>query len=293
MGPHFQEYLQELASVCDEYNDKQMVFEFYPDDKLGDIYHQYSQILTTHPKASAFFMEYRDNEWHAKNIEKKIENYLQSASSTTPFFCIGNHDQPRIASRLGEERARALSFLNLLTPGISVVYYGDEIGMTNGKLTADDIQDNFSPANSVVDSRDLERTPMQWNDSQFADFSSAKPWLPVNENRTKINVDSEKITNDSLLNMHRKLLKLRQTLPIIKNGNLSIVQNTGNGFILGLKRELAGQCAYVFINFADAEQSFSIPENAKIITSTHSVDLITAEHLQMTIPGYCGVLLIV
>ena len=93
--------------------------------------------------------------------------------------------------------------------------------------------------------------------------------------------------------MHRKLLKLRQTFPILKKGNLSIVQNTGNGFILGLKRELAGQRAYIFINFADEKQSFSIPENAKIITSTHSVDLITAENLQMTIPGYCGVLLIV
>jgi len=173
------------------------------------------------------------------------------------------------------------------------VYYGDEIGMTNGELTTDDIQDNFSPANSVVDSRDLERTPMQWNDSQSAGFSSAKPWLPVNNNRTKINVDSEKIANDSLLNMHRKLLKLRQAFPIIKNGNLSIAQNTGNGFILGLKRELTGQCAYVFINFADEKQSFSIPENAKIIASTHSIDLITAENLQMTIPGYCGVLLIV
>ena len=172
------------------------------------------------------------------------------------------------------------------------MYYGDEIGMTNGELTADDIQDNFSPANSVVDSRDLERTPMQWNDSQFAGFSSAKPWLPINDNHTKINVDSEKIANDSLLNMHRKLIKLRQTFPILKNGDLSIAQNTGNGFILGLKRELAGQCAYIFINFADEKQSFSIPKNAKIITSTHSVNLITVENLQMTIPGYCGVLLI-
>ena len=194
---------------------------------------------------------------------------------------------------MGKERARALSFLNLLTPGISVVYYGDEIGITNGELTTDDIRDNFSPANSVVDSRDLERTPMQWNDSQFAGFSSAKPWLPINDNHTKINVDSEKIANNSLLNMHRKLLKLRQTFPILKNGDLNIAQNTGNGFILGLKRELAGQRAYIFVNFADAEQSFSIPENAKIIASTHSVNLITVENLQMTIPGYCGVLLIV
>ena len=92
--------------------------------------------------------------------------------------------------------------------------------------------------------------------------------------------------------MHRKLLKLRQTLPILKNGDLSIVENTGNGFILGLKRELVGQRAYIFINFADEKQSFFIPENAKIIDSTHSVNLITVENLQMTIPGYCGVLLI-
>ena len=82
----------------------------------------------------------------------------------------GNHDQPRIASRLGMERARALHFLNLLTPGVSVIYYGDEIGMTNGELTADDIQDNFSPAHSAIDSRDLERTPMQWDDTRFARF---------------------------------------------------------------------------------------------------------------------------
>ena len=93
--------------------------------------------------------------------------------------------------------------------------------------------------------------------------------------------------------MHRKLLKLRQTFPILKNGSLNIVQNTRNGFILGLKKELAGQRAYIFINFADEKQSFSTPENAKIIASTHSVDLITAKNLQMTIPGYCGVLLIV
>ena len=173
-----------------------------------------------------------------------------------------------------------------------MVYYGDEIGMTNGELTADDIQDNFSPANSVVDSRDFERTPMQSSNSQFAGFSIAKPWLPINESHTKINVDSETIANDSLLNMHRRLLKLRQTLPILKNGDLSIVENTGNGFILGLKRELVGQRAYIFINFADEKQSFFIPENAKIIDSTHSVNLITVENLQMTIPGYCGVLLI-
>ena len=174
MGPHFQEYLHELASVCDEYDDKQMVFEFYPDEKLGDIYQQYHKVLTAHPKASAFFMEYRQDEWHAEHTEQKIEKYLQAAGLAKPFFCVGNHDQPRVASRLGMERARALHFLNLLTPGISVMYYGDEIGMTNGELTTEDIQDNFSPVHSTIDSRDLERTPMQWDDTRFAGFSEVK-----------------------------------------------------------------------------------------------------------------------
>ncbi|QWQ31922.1 hypothetical protein KOY48_03325 [Candidatus Minimicrobia naudis] len=85
---------------------------------------------------------------------------------------------------------------------------------------------------------------------------------------------------------------MRKHSQFLKTAILRIVQNTGNGFILGIKRELASQRAYIFINFADAEQSFSIPENAKIIASTHSVDLITEENLKMTIPGYCGILLI-
>ena len=295
MGPHFQEYLRELASVCDEYDDKQMVFEFYPDEKLGDIYQQYRRVLTAHPKASAFFMEYRQDEWHAERTGQKIEKYLQAAGLAKPFLCVGNHDQPRVASRLGTERARALHFLNLLTPGISVMYYGDEIGMTNGELTTEDIQDNFSPVHSTIDSRDLERTPMQWDDTRFAGFSEVKPWLPVNKNRAFVNVNSEKSSPASMLNLHRALLRLRQEFPIIKNGTLNIVSSTdtGNGFILGVKRELGRERAYIFINFADAPQSFSIPENGRILASTHPQYLLLGKDRQMTIPGYCGVILIV
>ena len=67
-----------------------------------------------------------------------------------------------------------------------------------------------------------------------------------------------------MLNLHRALLRLRQEFPIIKNGTLDTVNDTGNGFILGIKRELGRERAYIFINFADAPQSFSIPENGKM-----------------------------
>ena len=98
-----------------------------------------------------------------------------------------------------------------------------------------------------------------------------------------------------MLNLHRALLRLRQEFPIIKNGALSTVSSTdtGNGFILGIKRELGRERAYIFINFADAPQSFSIPENGRILASTHPQYLLLGKDRQMTIPGYCGVILIV
>ena len=171
------------------------------------------------------------------------------------------------------------------------MYYGDEIGMTNGELTAEDIQDNFSPARSIIDSRDLERTPIQWDDTRFAGFSEVKPWLPVNSNRSFINVSAEKNTRYSMLNLHRNLLQLHQDFPILRDGSLEIMHDTGNGFILGLKRELNSERAYIFINFADSPQSFSIPENAEIIASTHPRYLILRKNKQLAIPGYCGILL--
>ena len=122
------------------------------------------------------------------------------------------------------------------------MYYGDEIGMTNGELTSEDIQDNFSPANSVIDSRDLERTPMQWDDTQFAGFSSVQPWLPVHANATKTNVLTQAMHPDSLLHLHRRLLHLRRSMPVLQHGTLEVI-NTGNGFVLGIKRELGSERA--------------------------------------------------
>lgn len=291
-GPHFTEYLHELAAVCEEYDDRQMVFEFYPDEQLGDIYSQYHEVMNAHPLGSAFFMEHRHVWWHAEHTRNAITNYMhRSAVDAVPFFCLGNHDQPRVVSRLDPERARALNFLNLLMPGISVVYYGDEIGMENGALDATQLRDNFSPSNTPVDSRDLERTPMQWDDSEFAGFSGQQPWLPVHENRQQVNVATETGDTRSMLSMHEKLLKLRQAMPLLVHGSLEPV-DVCNGFILALKRTLADQRGYIFINFAGAEQYFTLPESGQIIASTHPwVDF----HMQgtaITLPGHAGVFVI-
>lgn len=292
-GPHFTEYLHDIAQVCTEYDDRQIIFEFYPDEQLGDIYDQYRTVMHAHPSvASAFFMEHRHASWHAERTRDAITRYLhQAAGEALPFFCVGNHDQPRVASRLDPERARALHFLNLLMPGISVVYYGDEIGMTNGDLTPQDIQDTFSPAHSVFDSRDLERTPMQWDDSPYAGFSTGAPWLPVHANRTHINVATTMADAYSLLNMHQFLLKLRQSMPLLTHGTLEPI-DVGNGFLLALKRTHGEQRGYIVVNFASAEQYVTLPEAGTIIASTHRWQNIHLYGNTAVLPAYAGILLL-
>lgn len=292
-GPNFKQYLNELSEVCDEYRDKQIVFEFYPDEQLGDIYDQYKSIMSLHPSSSAFFMEHRKNHWHADDTTYSLDRYTNySAQGSLPFFCLGNHDQPRVVSRIGYERARALNFLNLLMPGISVVYYGDELGMENGQLDTEQIQDTFSPANSIFDSRDLERTPMQWDNTEFAGFSKNKPWLPVHENRHSVNVESEFSQPTSMLRMHQRLLKLRQTIPVLIHGSLEPIE-TDNGYVLAFKRQQGSTTLYVVVNFADSRQTVTLPGNFDIITSTHELSDYQIHEKQLTLPGYGGTLVFV
>lgn len=289
-GPHFEQYLRELASVCDEYDDRQMVFEFYPDEKLGDIWQQYHEVLSVHPRASAFFMEHRHNDWHGEHTGWNISRYLETADGALPFFCVGNHDQPRIASRLGFGRARALQFLNLLCPGISVIYYGDELGMENGELTDSAVRDAFSPNHSPVDSRDLERTPMQWDGSRYSGFANVKPWLPVHKNHKTVNVAAELSDEGSMLRLQQRLLGLRRDMPLLIQGDMKKI-DAGNGFILGFRRQLDDQRAYVFVNFADSEQSVQLPEPGALICATD--EHVTLHDGTVRLGGYSGALIAV
>lgn len=289
-GPHFTEYLKELSDVCKEYDDRQMVFEFYPDEQIGEVYEQYKKVMSVNPDvASAFFMEHRYMNWHAENTRDSINHYSNySASGALPFFCIGNHDQPRVVSRLDPERAKALSFLNLLMPGVSVIYYGEEIGMENGNLDATQLRDKFSPANTTIDSRDLERTPMQWDGSLYAGFSNVEPWLPVHANKSTVNVAVELEQTRSLLSMYQKMLRLRRAMPLLVKGSIEAV-NIGNGLILVLKREYGDQRGYILINFANSEQYISLPEPGQIIASTHTWVDMYMNNNTFTLPPHAGV----
>lgn len=280
-GPHFTEYLKELADTCEEYDDRQMIFEFYPDDKLGNYADQYQKVAHANPRAaSTFFMELIRSPWHAENIGRQLDEYINHAvKPAIPIFCLGNHDQPRIASRIGDDRARAMSLLSLTLPGISVLYYGDEIGMTNGVLTPEQVRDRFSPLNEHDNTRDLERTPMQWDDSIFAGFSNTEPWLPVHENRTDRNTVTERNNPDSTLNLHRELIKLRKEYPALIGGTFERFY-AGSGYVLAFKRELGSQRLYVLVNFAEDRQPISLPEHCAPLLSSRDKNNVDVDSIE-------------
>jgi alpha-glucosidase len=186
-----------------------------------------------------------------------------------PVYVFGNHDRRRSINRLGEDqqKAKLLHMLQLTVRGVPCMYYGEEIGMTNLKqpcaTALDPIPHKFKVIPPFVFdmigltiNRDEVRTPMQWDGTKNAGFSSAeKTWLPVHENYHEVN--SEKATKEkaSLLNMVRALLKIRREEKSLQEGSLELIENLPDT-VLGYTRNLGNEKISIFLNFGGQEKKF-------------------------------------
>lgn len=161
------------------------------------------------------------------------------------FWC--NHDQPRIVSRLGDERkywkesAKMLASVIHLLRGTPYIYQGEELGMTNAHFTEigqyRDVESlNFyrimleegktkEEALQVLDSRsrDNGRTPMQWDESKNAGFSSGTPWLECPAGYGRINAKQQEEEADSILSFYRRLIRLRKEKKVISEGKIAFL----------------------------------------------------------------------
>lgn len=132
-----------------------------------------------------------------------------------PNFVIGNHDNRRIADRIGQEYVDAMNMMLLTLPGTPTTYYGEELGMRGGDYSRMTPRDPYAiTSHDPTKSRDSERNPMQWDTSLFSGFtnSSQGPWLPItiNTEYMKVNVEIEKNKTGSSLDLYRTLAVLRQ-----------------------------------------------------------------------------------
>ncbi len=211
----------------------------------------------------------------ADAFRQKLREAETGLNGHMPLFFFDNHDNPRSLSRYGDGPhnpaiAKLLATL-LLTPRCAaLLYYGQEIGMVNNDpKRKEDVQDPVGRTGWPKDKgRDGERTPMQWDSSANAGFSTAKTtWLPAAPNYKERNVAAETTDPDSLLNYYKALLRLRKTNAALRDGDFALV-NESDKNVLAFVRTAGGKSVLVALNLTSKPQtvSFDLPAGRQAIT---------------------------
>ena len=276
--PELHDIIKDFKKLFDTYFERMMVGETYnppPGDPAFSAEYLGEGDDELH-LAFDFSLTYV-NSWGAKIFQKLIKRwYSFIPDKGWPTFVLSNHDQPRTAGRLGSgpdkyKRAKVIAAMHLTLKGTPFIYYGEEIGMIDGKLKKEEICDPLGKKYwPIMVGRDIYRTPMQWNSDINAGFSKAKPWLPVNQDFGTINVETEKIDINSLLNFYKRLISLRKMHPAFLRGEwIPVVEGEKN--IFAYYRTCEIETVFVLLNFSKLSDELAAADSAvwEVIFSTH------------------------
>jgi alpha-glucosidase len=188
-----------------------------------------------------------------------------------PNYVLGNHDESRLATRIGREQARLAAVLLLTLRGTPTLYYGDELGMKDVPIPIDRQQDPWGIRVSGM-GRDPCRTPMQWDAGPHAGFSPASTpatWLPLSGDCAEINVARQLADPGSLLNLYRRLLAYRRSSPALQWGRYEALDGTPEDSYVFMRQ--AGEIrALVALNLSDEEQTLALQiPSGEIVLSSH------------------------
>ncbi|WP_242918622.1 alpha-amylase family glycosyl hydrolase [Pontibacter liquoris] len=258
--PEVHTIVQMMRKVMDSYEERMMIGEIYlPIQKLMTYYGTDGK--GAHLPFNFLLLQSR---WDAREIAAAIDQYEGALPPDGwPNWVLGNHDQPRITSRVGKSQARVAALLLLTLRGTPTVYYGDEIGMRDVPIPPDEVQDpqglNMPDLNL---SRDPERTPMQWSSAAGAGFTTGKPWLRLPAAYRRVNVEAQRQKPYSMLSLYRRLIALRQQEPALNVGTYAPVYSDQQ--MLAYTRNHGDTCFLILLNlthrpcyFRPAHYSFS------------------------------------
>lgn len=292
-GPHVHEYLQEMRSrvlsefdtitvgetsgvtveeavkyAADDESELNMVFQFEQND-LDNGEHSKWNLKKIHLP-------------DLKEILAKWQTRLEGKAWNSLYW--NNHDQPRIVSRLGNDKeyrevsAKMLATCLHMMKGTPYIYQGEELGMTNVPFASlEEFRDIESinayheyTENGIIGeedmlkflcykSRDNARTPMQWDNSANAGFSEARPWIKVNPNYTEINAQEQLNRDDSVFHYYQKLIALRKQKEIIVYGNFELLLPEDEDIFM-YTRVLEKEKLLVICNFSKNERVVKLPD---------------------------------
>jgi alpha-glucosidase len=254
--PEIHEIVRQMRAVADSYEERVLIGEIYL--PLERLMAYYGETLDGVHLPFNFLLVVAEG-WHADTVRDLVAEYEAALpEGAWPNWVLGNHDQSRIASRVGPDQARVAKMLLLTLRGTPTLYYGDEIGLQDGEIPPHLVKDPQG-INSPGHGRDGARTPMQWDASPNAGFcpEGAEPWLPVSDDFEKNNVAAQKEDPRSMLSLTRELLRLRRGTPALSVGSYEALDGTPAD-VLAYVRRLDGQGCLVALNFSGEEKDLDL-----------------------------------
>lgn len=307
-GPHVHEYLQEMRQKALNNADTITVGECSgvtleeakkyarSDEKELNMVFQFEHMDVDSDEKAGKWTTRKMDLRNLKKILTRWQKGLQDIAWNSLYW--ENHDQPRSVSRFGNDSdeyreisAKMLATCIHIMQGTPYVYQGEELGMTNcpfntldnfrdlesinafhelteqGKMTEEDMM-----AAIGYKGRDNARTPMQWDDSAYAGFSTTNPWIMVNPNYTKINAKDQVNREDSVFKYYQKLIKLRHESELIVYGTYDLILDDDKD-IYAYIRTLGDEKLIVYCNFSENTREVELPEefvNKKVLISNYS-----------------------
>ena len=297
--PENYEFAKELRNVCDEFGDKLLLGEV---NGGRNAIRKFMGAEKNDGLSLVFDFEMMNFKFTAdyfRKLIRSIETFFPNPFM--PVFVFSNHDRARSMVSLGNDvrKAKLLHLLQLTVRGVPCMYYGEEIGMTNVKrpfVTAlDPIPHKFkSIPHFVFDmlgmtiNRDEVRTPMQWDASKNAGFSSAEnTWLPIHPNNDVIKIENEGKDESSLLNTIRVLLKIRKEHEALQDGSLELIDGLPDE-VLGYRRKSGDEEIGMLFNFGDSAKKLQFRSDNCIFKLSEQDEWKIEE---IILSGYSGIIL--
>jgi alpha-glucosidase len=261
--PEITEVVTAMRALADEYDARVLI---------GEIYLPYDRLVTYYgPEGRGvhlpFNFELLQTDWRAEAIGRLITEYEAALpAGAWPNWVLGNHDKPRIATRVGAAQARVAAVLLLTLRGTPTLYYGDELGVADQPIPLANVRDPQALREpGVAFNRDEVRTPMPWNDSAGGGFTTGEPWLPLNADWRTRNVAVQAADANSMLALHRDLLALRRKHAALAVGAIRVLRASGG--VLVYERAQDDETIVVALNLTDGEQAVDLPEGETLLLS--------------------------
>ncbi len=271
--PEVHGLIRQMRGVLDAYDDRMMVGEIYlPNEELVTYYGGPEGNECHLP----FNFQFIRAHWDATNARRMVDAYEAALPpGAWPNWVLGNHDQHRLATRVGPDQARVANMLLLTLRGTPTCYYGDELGMQDVPIPPDMVQDPPAvnqPEIAHIVGRDPERTPMQWDASPNAGFAAdgVRTWLPVAADYGTRNVAAQAADPASMLSFYRALTRLRQSEKALMVGSYrSLDARTPDVF--AYLRSLGDTRFLIVLNFGGRARNLdlsAVAGQAEVVLST-------------------------